>query len=65
MAEILNDGEFEQFFTAVFAESAANLVAQICDRGGREELDVLFPEPMSTEDLTQTIYQEALPFCSH
>jgi len=65
MAEVLNEGEFEQFFAAVFAESAANLVAQICDRGGREELDVLFPEPMSTEDLTQTIYQEALPFCSH
>lgn len=65
MAEVLSEGEFEYFFTAVFAESAANLIAQICDRGGREELDVLFPEPMSTEDLTQTIYQEALPFCSH
>lgn len=65
MAEVLSEGEFEYFFTAVFAESAANLISQICERGGREELDVLFPEPMSTEDLTQTIYQEALPFCSH
>ena len=65
LAEVIDNGEFQEYFTAVFAESAANLVAQICERGGRRELDILFPEPLSTEDLNKAIFEEAVSYSSH
>lgn len=59
MTGIIAEGDFEHYFIESFARTAASLVSHIYSRGGRIELDSLFPEPMDTQTMGDAILREA------